>query len=33
LPGLLSDPKAIGLSGDPGQVDPSRSQLDVEQHV
>jgi len=33
LPGLLSDPRAIRLSGDPSQVNPSRSQFDVEQHV
>ena len=33
LPGLLSDPKAIRLSGDPGQLNPSRSHFAVEQHV
>ena len=31
--GLLGDPQTAGISGDPGQVDPSAVQLDEEQHV
>jgi hypothetical protein len=31
--GLLGDPQTVGISGDPGQVDPSAVQLDEEQHV
>ena len=30
LPGLLRHPEAIRMSGDPGQVDPSRAHFDVE---
>jgi hypothetical protein len=33
LPGMLGYPEAIGVSGDPAQVDPSGAHFDVEQLV
>src|SRR4029450_104176 len=33
IPRLLGDPGAIGVGGDPGQVNPSGVQFDEEQHV